>query len=151
VSSLSLENETAVRAKSVDVTDETITVRLNDGRSISVPTEWYPRLVHATPTERANYEIDGYGVSWPDVEADFSIRGILLGHKSGESRASLDFWLRHRRKGEKVTVEDFLKRRRSRRVSLAPANIRTEKYHAWLKENGRKVQHTGKQKQRKTL
>jgi hypothetical protein len=64
--------------------------------------------------ERANYEIDGYGVTWPDVEADFSIRGVLRGKKSGESAASLKFWLNHRRKGRKVTFEDYIKSRRTR-------------------------------------
>jgi len=113
VSSSVAELERAIRAKSVAVSDEAITVKLEDGRSVSVPTKWYPRLVHATATERANYEIDSYGITWPDVEADFSIRGILLGQKSGESAASLKFWLNHRRKGRKVTVEDYIKSRRT--------------------------------------
>jgi hypothetical protein len=114
VSSSVAELERTVRAKSVAVTDQAITVKLDDGRSVSVPTKWYPRLLHATPMERANYEIDGYGVTWPDVEADFSIRGVLRGKKSGESAASLKFWLNHRRKGRKVTFEDYIKSRRTR-------------------------------------
>ncbi|MGD0770880.1 MAG: DUF2442 domain-containing protein [Tepidisphaeraceae bacterium] len=113
MSSSAAELERTVRAKSVAVTDDAITVKLDDGRSVSVPTKWYPRLLYATPAERANYEIDSYGISWPEVEADFSIRGILLGHKSGESTASLKFWLNHRRKGRKVTVEDYIKKRRT--------------------------------------
>ena len=113
MSSSAAELERTVRAKSVAVTDDAITVKLDDGRSVSVPTKWYPRLLCATPAERANYEIDSYGISWPEVEADFSIRGILLGHKSGESTASLKFWLNHRRKGRKVTVEDYIKKRRT--------------------------------------
>jgi hypothetical protein len=111
MTSLAVEFETA-RAKSVRVTDRTITVQLSDGRTVSVPTSWYPRLLHATAKERANYEIDSVGVSWPDVEADFSIRGILLGRKSGESREGFNFWLNARRKGKKVTVEEYLERRR---------------------------------------
>jgi hypothetical protein len=111
---LALDIERTVRAKSVHVTDVAITVKLADGRSVSVPTKWYPRLMHATPTERARYEIDGYGVTWPDIEADFSIRGILSGQKSGESPASFKFWLDHRRKGRKVTFEDYIKSRRAR-------------------------------------
>src|SRR5436853_3241966 len=85
MSSLASELEQAVKATSVRVTDDTITVELEDGRSVSVPTAWYPRLLHATPKERANHEIEEEGVIWPDVEADFSIRGLLLGRKSGES------------------------------------------------------------------
>ena len=113
MSSSAAELERTVRAKSVAVTNDAITVKLDDGRSVSVPTKWYPRLLHATPAERANYEIDSYGISWPEVEADFSIRGILLGHKSGESTESLKFWLNRRRKGQNATVEDYLKSRRS--------------------------------------
>lgn len=112
MSSLASEIERTIRAKSVCVTDEAITVKLEDGRAVSVPTKWYPRVKYATPAERANYEIDGYGVTWPDVEADFSIRGILLGHRSRESPASLKFWLDHRKKGRRVMFEDYLKHRR---------------------------------------
>jgi len=116
VSSLASDIERTVRAKSVRVTDAAITVKLEDGRAVSVPTKWYPRLMYATPTERANYEIDGYGVTWPDIEADFSIRGILLGQKSGESAGSLKFWLNHRRKGRTVTFEDYIKSRRTQQA-----------------------------------
>jgi hypothetical protein len=112
MASLAAELEQTVMATSVRVTDETITVELEDGRTISVPTAWYPRLLHATAKERANYELDGVGVVWPDVEADFSIRGILLGRKSGESPDSFKFWLDNRKKGRRVTVEQFLESRR---------------------------------------
>jgi hypothetical protein len=115
MSSLAIESELDVRATSVTVTDEAITVELDDGRTISVPTSWYPRLKHATPAERSNYEIDSDGVVWPDVEADFSIRGILLGRRSGESLDSFKFWLSHRRKGRQVTFEDYLNHRRETR------------------------------------
>lgn len=113
--SLANELELDVRATSVKVTDDTITVDLEDGRSIVVPTTWFPRLKHATTKERANYEIDPYGVSWPDVEADFSIRGLLLGHKSGEAPQSFKFWLDNRKKGRNVTFTDYVKQRRAKR------------------------------------
>ena len=83
MNSLAVEVAQEVQATSVRVTDDVITVDLDDGRSIAIPTAWYPRLMHANGRERANYAIDYVGVSWPDVEADFSIRGILLGRKSG--------------------------------------------------------------------
>jgi hypothetical protein len=102
-----------VRATSVRVTDDEITVELEDGRTLSVPTAWFPRLVHATPRERANYEVDDVGVTWPDVEADFSIRGLLLGRKSGESPKSLKFWLDNRSKGRKVKFVDYIAQRRT--------------------------------------
>jgi hypothetical protein len=151
VTSLLAEIEAVARAKSVAVTDQLIAVKFDDGRSISIPTKWYPRLVHATATERANCEIDSYGISWPDVEADFSIRGILLGQKSGEAPESLRFWLNHRRKGQKVTVQDYIKSRRSPRTVLAPGNIRSEKYQRWTKEDEGKTNGTRKRKQRKPL
>src|SRR5436309_4103924 len=97
------EDKLCVRAASVAVTDLRITVDLVDGRRISVPTAWYPRLLHATPEERANYEVDGYGVAWPEVEADFSIRGLLLGNRSGENPACFRFWLANRKRGRRVT------------------------------------------------
>lgn len=101
-----------VQAASVTVTDENITVELADGRSVIVPTAWYPRLRHATPEERADYEIDEYGVTWPAIEADFSIRGLLLGHRSGENPDSFRFWLRNRKHGRRVTVIDWMKQRK---------------------------------------
>jgi len=112
MASFAAQLEETVRASSVQVTDETIAVELEDGRTITVPTAWYPRLVHATAAKRANYEIDSVGITWPDVDADFSIRGILLGRKSGESSESFKFWLDARKKGKKVTLEDFMKSRK---------------------------------------
>jgi hypothetical protein len=107
----------APQATAVRVDDESIAVDLADGRTIVVPTEWYPRLLHATRAERANYEIDEVGVAWADIDADFSIRGLLLGRKSGESRESFKFWLDARKKGQKATVQDFVKARRKGKSS----------------------------------
>jgi hypothetical protein len=112
MASLAAELEQTVRASSVHVTDETITVELEDGRTIAAPTSWYPRLLHATAAERANYEIDSVGITWPDIDADFSIRGLLLGRRSGESPKCFKFWLDARKKGKKVTLEDFMKWRK---------------------------------------
>jgi hypothetical protein len=121
MSSLAAELEQTVMASSVQVTDEQITVDLEDGRTISIPTAWYPRLLNATAKERANYEISSFGVTWPDVEADFSIRGILLGRKSGESPECFKFWLDNRKKGRRVTVEQWLSQRRLDRHSAGTA------------------------------
>ena len=114
MTSSTIELELDVQATAVVVTDETITVDLEDGRTIAVPTAWYPRLKLATAAERANYEIDRGGSSWPDVDADFSIRGLLLGRKSGESPKAFKFWLDHRKKGRAVTFEDYSKHLRER-------------------------------------
>jgi hypothetical protein len=76
---------TAVNVESriarVDVTDETITAHLVDGRVISVPLAWSWRLSDATPAQRANWELigDGHGIHWPDVDEDISAEGMLSG------------------------------------------------------------------------
>ena len=113
MASLATDLEQSPLAMLVRVTDDTITVELDDGRTLTVPTLWFPRLLHATAAERANYEIDSVGVVWPDIDADFSIRGLLLGRRSGESPESFKFWRDHRKKGRKVTLQDFLKHRKA--------------------------------------
>jgi hypothetical protein len=69
------------RIARVDVTDETITAHLVDGRVISVPLAWSWRLSDATPAQRANWQLigDGHGVQWPDVDEDISAEGMLSG------------------------------------------------------------------------
>jgi hypothetical protein len=85
-------------AKDVAVTEATLSVELSDGRIISVPLTWYPRLVHATPSERNNWRIigKGQGVHWPDLDEDISVEGLIVGKSSGESRTSLAKWLKQR-------------------------------------------------------
>ena len=70
-----------VRIKDIEVSEDTITASLTDGRTISVPLVWSWRLAEATPEERANYEImgDGHGVHWPDIDEDISAEGMLYG------------------------------------------------------------------------
>ncbi len=82
------------------VTAETLTVRLDDGRTIMVPLAWFPRLAYATPHECACYELSEDGVHWPELDEDISVEGLLAGHRSAESAASLAAWrerLGHRR------------------------------------------------------
>lgn len=93
-------------AKSVVVTDHQLTVCWADGRTLSVPLAWYPRLVHGTAAERSNVEIDAFGLHWPDLDDDISYKGLLLGWKSGESAKSLRRWLDYRSRGEKVPVPE---------------------------------------------
>lgn len=87
------------RAVNVVVTDDTLTVDLEDGRTISVPIGWFPRLAYGTPEERANFQISGAGrgIHWPDLDEDIGIEGLLLGKKSTESPSSLKKWLEKRR------------------------------------------------------
>jgi len=81
------------------ITDDTLSVDLDDGRTIAVPIGWYPRLAYGTPAERANFQISGggYGIHWPDLDEDIGVEGLLLGKKSGESRSSFAGWLEQRK------------------------------------------------------
>ena len=90
---------TLIRINKVTVTDDTLSVDLEDGRTIAIPIGWYPRLAYGTPAERANFQISGagYGIHWPDLDEDIGVEGILLGKKSSESQASFDRWLQRRR------------------------------------------------------
>ena len=86
------------KAQNVTVTDDSLTVDLTDGRTISVPLAWYPRLVHSTPQERNNWRLigNGEGIHWPDLDEDLSVEGLLLGGPSGESQRSFQRWLDER-------------------------------------------------------
>ena len=79
----------------VTVTEDTLSVDLEDGRTISVPIGWFPRLVNGTPAERANSEISGagLGIHWPDLDEDIGVEGLILGRKSTESPSSFERWL----------------------------------------------------------
>lgn len=69
------------RVRDVRCTEDVVSVDLDDGRTISVPLVWYPRLLAATPAQRANWEIcgGGFGIHWPDVDEDLSTEGLLRG------------------------------------------------------------------------
>jgi hypothetical protein len=79
----------------VTVTDDTLAVELADGRSVSAPLVWYPRLVHATSVERDGWRLigGGSGIHWPAVDEDISVENILAGKPSAESQRSLQRWL----------------------------------------------------------
>ena len=85
-------------ATDVHVTDDTLTVDLSDGRTISVPVSWFPRLIQATESERKNWRLigKGHGIHWEDIDEDISVEGLLAGRPSGESQASLKRWLQSR-------------------------------------------------------
>ena len=87
------------KAMNVVVTDDTLTVDLEDGRTISVPIGWYPRLAYGTPEEQNNFELSGAGrgIHWPDLDEDIGIEGLLLGKKSSESADSFAKWLTKRK------------------------------------------------------
>jgi hypothetical protein len=80
------------RVLDVRVTEDTISVYLYDGRTITAPLAWFPRLLHATPEQRANWRVAGagYGIHWPDIDEDLSTQGLLLGYPAprGAARAA---------------------------------------------------------------
>ena len=86
------------KAQKVLVTDDTLAVELSDGRDISVPLAWFPRLLHGTPAERSNWRYigDKAGIHWPDLDEDISIENLLMGKPSGESQNSFKQWLEKR-------------------------------------------------------
>jgi hypothetical protein len=94
---------TPIRIINVSVTDDTLSVDLEDGRTIAIPIGWYPRLAYGTPAERGNFQISGagYGIHWPDLDEDIGVEGILLGKKSSESQASFERWLKRRQMAQK--------------------------------------------------
>ena len=75
------EPKAGEKVQDVRVTDDTLTVDLLDGRTISVPLAWYPRLLHATAPQRTNWRVagGGFGIHWPDIDEDLSTAGLLRG------------------------------------------------------------------------
>lgn len=90
-----------VAALSVHVDDLELTVDLADGRTITVPVAWFPRLAHGSQTERANWRLigRGHGIHWPDLDEDVSVESLLTGRRSRESGDSLAKWLKNRKTG----------------------------------------------------
>ena len=70
---------TLVRARSVTFDDDSMQVQLSDGRALSVPIAWFPRLLHATPEQRASYTISTRGLHWEELDEDISVDGLLAG------------------------------------------------------------------------
>ncbi len=85
-------------AQNVTVTEDTLSVELCDGRTVSVPLAWYPRLLHATPAEKKSWRLigQGEGIHWPDLDEDISVENLLEGKPSGETQGSFKRWLEKR-------------------------------------------------------
>src|SRR5712691_7237132 len=88
----------AALAQRVRVTSEALIVDLTDGRTLTVPLAWYPRLAYGKPAERSKWRLigRGHGIHWPALDEDISIEGLLAGQPSGESQSSLAKWLKSR-------------------------------------------------------
>ena len=122
MNSLAIETQIAV-AQGITVTEDALIVDLTDGRTISVPLAWYPRLLHGTPEERNKWRLigNGEGIHWPDLDEDVSIEGLVLGKPSGESQRSFKQWLEQRRQDleEKAHLQAPVRRPRRTRVAKA--------------------------------
>lgn len=88
---ISASSPTAVEVR---VTGDTLSVTLADGRGVSVPISWYPRLSHALPQHREIWEFigRGHGIHWPELDEDISVENLLLGQPSGEGARSFSRW-----------------------------------------------------------
>lgn len=87
--------ETEPLATSVAISSERLIVELADGRSLTIPIAWYPRLQQGYPVERNSWQPlgDGYAIEWPDLDEHIGIEGLLAGRRSSESSRSFDRWL----------------------------------------------------------
>jgi hypothetical protein len=87
------------RAQSVSVSDDALVLDLADGRTVTAPLAWFPRLMHGTPRERANWRLiaGGEGIHWPELDEDLSVESLLAGRGSGETQDSFRRWLERRK------------------------------------------------------
>jgi hypothetical protein len=94
----------ASKATTVRLAEDSLVVDLADGRTVSVPLAWYPRLLQGSPAERANHRLigEGEGIHWPDLDEDISVENILAGKVSGEGSKSFERWLQARSKAGKA-------------------------------------------------
>ncbi len=99
MTTLAIDRSTT-RAISVRVTKDALVMDMSDGRSVSAPLAWYPRLMHGSPAERGNWRLigGGEGIHWSDLDEDISVEGVLAGRPSGESPKSFQRWLEARKK-----------------------------------------------------
>ncbi|MFC1849999.1 DUF2442 domain-containing protein [candidate division CSSED10-310 bacterium] len=97
MNSLTTDTKTP-RAQHVLVNEHTLTIDLYDGRTLSVPLTWFPRLLHGSAQERNKWRFvgNGEGIHWPDLDEDISVENLLAGKASFESQSSLKQWLEQR-------------------------------------------------------
>jgi len=86
------------KIQTIEITDDTLSVDLSDGRTISVPLAWYSRLLHSSVNERNSWRLigSGDGIHWHQLDEDISVKNIILGQPSGESQTSFQRWLNER-------------------------------------------------------
>jgi hypothetical protein len=101
MTSLTIELPEIPTIEQVAITDDTLSADLSDGRTISVPLAWYPRLLHGSVEERNNWRFigGGNGIHWDQLDEDISIKNLIVGQPSGESQKSFQRWLSNRISG----------------------------------------------------
>ncbi|MBN3927162.1 DUF2442 domain-containing protein [Nostoc sp. NMS4] len=101
MTSLTIELPEIPTIQQVAITDDTLSADLSDGRTISVPLAWYPRLLHGSVEERNNWRFigGGNGIHWDQLDEDISIKNLIVGQPSGESQKSFQRWLSNRISG----------------------------------------------------
>ena len=99
-------------AEKVTITEDTLSVDLSDGRTISVPLAWFPRLLHSTSNEKSKWRLigRGHGIHWEDIDEDISVEGLLAGRPSGESQSSFKTWLTRRSIKRPTTTKKYSRR-----------------------------------------
>ena len=102
-------------ARHVVVTRDILQVELHDGRTVTVPLAWFPRLVHGTKKEVGNWRLigGGYGIHWENLDEDISVEGLLLGRSSGEGQGSFKKWLDSRQPRAAARAAGRAKKRRA--------------------------------------
>lgn len=98
MTSLTVDLLEVPKIQTIEITDDTLSVDLSDGRTISVPLAWYPRLLHGSVEERNSWRLigSGNGIHWNQLDEDVSVKNIILGQPSGESQKSFQRWLNER-------------------------------------------------------
>ena len=105
MSALAVENFTPL-AQKMSFSEDSLSVDLTDGRSISVPLSWFPRLLSGTVSERNNWRFigQGEGFHWEDLDEDISVESLIVGRPSRESQKSLQKWLKQRQEQDSVKI-----------------------------------------------
>ena len=106
---ISASKTNQVMAINIRCSDDSLTAELADGRDVSAPLSWYPRLVHATQAERDNWQLEGDGdaIRWPDLDEDILVEALLVGWPSRESEKSLNRWLKAKQEGRALTISEL--------------------------------------------
>jgi hypothetical protein len=122
----SVLREREALAQKVLVTADELFVELVDGRTVSIPVQWYPRLAHGSTAERQNWQIigRGAGIHWPDLDEDIAVEDLLAGRASGESQPSFQRWLQSRQGLANKTLQPTSRARRKSKAQKNPRAAR---------------------------